>query len=100
MVSTGRPVTPAMVTMGMPMAPKAVGTVLATRQITAANMGWKPMAARMLAGMATAVPYPATPSRKPPKPQATMSTSRRLSVVMDESMRVITSMLPVWRARL
>jgi hypothetical protein len=41
---------------GVPMAPKAVGTVLAIRHITAAKIGSKPNAASMPAGIATAVP--------------------------------------------
>ena len=71
------PVTDAKVLTGRPIAPKAVGVVLAIRQIIAAKTGLNPNAARILAGMATAVPKPAIASKKPPKPQAKINTRIR-----------------------
>ena len=72
----------ASVVAGRPTAPKPTATVLATRQITAENIGLKPSPIRMAAGIATAVPKPAIPSSTPPKPHVRSSTSRPLSEVI------------------
>ena len=94
------PVTEAAVMVGMPMEPKAVGVALATRHTRAAWMGLKPRPHRMPAGIATAVPKPAIPSMNPPKPQAMMSTSTRLSQVTAVSIRLMVSIAPVRTVRL
>ena len=71
----------ASVVAGSPTAPKPTATVLATRQMTAENIGLKPSPMRMAAGMATAVPKPAIPSRTPPNPHVSSNTSKPLSLV-------------------
>ena len=91
---TSRPAVCARVMTGRPTAPKAVGVVLATKQITAASMGLMPKVIRIEAGMATAVPKPAIASRNPPKPQAISNTKIRLSVVRLQSMSWIFCMAP------
>ena len=63
-------------------------------------MGFMPMPASMLAGMAMAVPKPAMPSMKPPKHQPMSSTSTRLSAETPVSICLMTSMAPVFRDRL
>ena len=63
-------------------------------------MGFMPMPASMLAGMATAVPKPAMPSRKPPKHQPMSRISTRWSLETLVSRRLMTSMAPVRRERL
>ena len=72
----------ASVVAGRPTAPKPTATVLATRQMTAENIGLKPSPMRIAAGMATAVPKPAIPSSTPPRPHVSSSTSRPLSEVI------------------
>ena len=72
----------ASVVAGRPTAPKPTATVLATRQMTAENIGLKPSPMRMAAGMATAVPNPAMPSSTPPSPHVSSRTSRPLSEVI------------------
>ena len=94
------PATEAAVMVGMPMEPKAVGVALATRHTRAEKMGSKPRPHRIPAGMATAVPKPAMPSIKPPKPQAIRSTSTRLSRVTAVSIPLMRSMAPVRTVRL
>ena len=54
----------------------------------------------MAAGMATAVPNPAIPSINPPKPQAMISTSTRLSPETDVSIFLTTSIAFVSSVRL
>ena len=72
----------ASVVAGSPTAPKPTATVLATRQMTAENMGLNPRPIRMAAGMATAVPKPAMPSSTPPSPHVNSNTSSPLSEVI------------------
>ena len=73
---------------------------MVTKQARIAVMGLKPSAMSMDAGMATAVPKPAIPSKKPPKHHPMSSTSTRLSLDTDVSMPLIVSMAPVWTVRL
>ncbi len=56
--------------IGMAMAPKATGAVLATSTVTAARSGGSPSAISMAAVMATGAPNPASASRSPPKQKA------------------------------
>lgn len=79
-------VTSANVKIGKPIAPNAVAVVLAIKLITDALIGSNPKAIKILAAIATAVPKPAIDSRKPPKPQAIISTIMRLSVEIVASM--------------
>ena len=90
----------ARVVVGMPMEPNMVGTELAMRQARMASTGATPTATSMLAGMATAVPKPAMPSRKAPKHQPISSTSTRLSAETEQSMALIVSMPAVWTVTL
>ena len=94
------PVREARVVVGIAMDPKVVGTALATRQATMDFRGLKPTATIMAAGMATAVPKPAMPSMKSPKPQARRSASTRISEVTEESMVLMVSMAFVCTTRL
>ena len=94
------PVMEARVVVGMPMEPNMVGTPLAMRQARMAVTGWMPSATSMLAGMATAVPKPAMPSRKAPKHQAMSSVRTRLSLETEHSMCLMVSMAPVCTVRL
>ena len=95
-----RPEMLARVVVGMPIEPNMVGTPLASRQARMPVIGLKPRAMSMLAGMATAVPKPAMPSRKPPKHQPMRRTRTRLSEETDVSMPLIFSIAPVWTVRL
>ena len=70
------------------------------RQTLAASSGEMPRPASMPAGMATAVPKPAIPSRKLPKPQPMSRMSTRLSELTEVSICLMVSMLFVWRLRL
>ena len=98
--TTSMPVMEASVVVGMPMEPNIVGTPLAMRQARMEVTGEMPSAMSMLAGMATAVPKPAMPSRKPPKHQPMSSVSTRLSAETEQSIRLIVSMAPVCTVRL
>ena len=94
------PVMEASVVVGMPIEPNMVGTPLAIRQHRMAVTGEMPSATSIDAGMATAVPKPAMPSRKPPKHQPMSSVRTRLSAETPHSMRLIESIAPVWTVRL
>ena len=61
----------ASVTIGIAIAPKATGAVLATRATAAALIGWKPRA--ITAVIATGVPKPARASSSAPKQKATIT---------------------------
>ncbi len=66
------------VVMGMAMAPKATGAVLATRTVTAEVSRGSPSAISMAAVIATGAPNPARASRSPPKQNAmSMAWMRR-----------------------
>ena len=95
-----RPVMLASVAVGMPIEPNIVGKPLAMRHERIDVTGSRPSATSMLAGMATAVPKPAMPSRKLPKHQAMSSTRMRRSADTEHSMRLIVSMAPVCTVRL
>ena len=90
----------ASVAVGMPIEPNIVGKPLAMRHERIDVTGSRPSATSMLAGMATAVPKPAMPSRKLPKHQAMSSTRMRRSADTEHSMRLIVSMAPVCTVRL
>ena len=94
------PVMEASVVVGMPMEPNMVGTPLAIRQARMEVTGETPSATSMLAGMATAVPKPAMPSRNPPKHQAMSSVRIRLSSETEQSMALMVSMPLVWTVTL
>jgi hypothetical protein len=63
-------VVPARVTTGIPIEPKATGAVFASRQRADALKGEKPRPMSIDEAMATGVPKPDAPSRKPPKVKA------------------------------
>ena len=81
--------------VGTPTLPKAVGVVLTISREMTVGIGSKPMPTMMAAGMATAVPKPAIPSMKQPKPQPMMMARTRLSTETLVSMALILSMAPV-----
>ena len=68
---------------------------MAARQTPTALTGLTPMPASMLAGIATAVPKPAMPSKKPPKPKAIRRISTLRSALTEVSMALMISMPPV-----
>ncbi len=68
------PVTPASATIGVPIAPKATGAVLAMSERADASSGPKPSPMSSAPVMATGVPNPAVPSKNDPSAKA-MSTS-------------------------
>ena len=69
-VDSGMPVRVAAVVIGMAMAPKATGAVLASRTVPAARSGATPRAMSIVAVMATGAPNPASASSRPPKQKA------------------------------
>ena len=80
--SLGSSVTPASVMIGIAMAPKATGAVLATSATEAALIGWRPSARSMTAEIATGVPKPASASIRAPKQKAMMTAWMRWSSEM------------------
>jgi len=94
------PTRPAAVVVGIPMEPKVGGVAFAIKHATAEKRGLKPRATIIAAGIATAVPKPATPSMNPPKPHAKINTRTRLSFVTDVNMLLINSMALVSTQRL
>ena len=72
--STSRFVSFANTNTGVPIAPKAVATLLAIRLTVAENIGLNPRLIRIAAGIATAVPNPAIASSNPPNPQVSSNT--------------------------
>ena len=99
-VSAFSPVTPATVEVGTPTEPNAVGVEFTTRHATTHVSGSYPIATRMPAGIATAVPNPAMPSRKFPNPQPMI---RRMIIGSDEtldSIALMESMAFVFNTRL
>ena len=93
---TSRLVSLASTSTGVPMAPKAVATLLAIKLTVAEKMGLNPRLIRIAAGMATAVPKPAMASSNPPKPQVRSSTWILLSVEMEENCCLIISIFSVF----
>ena len=91
-IKASRPVTLAKVTVGIPIEPNIVGILLATRHASMALTGLNPNAINIDDGIATAVPNPAIPSRKPPKHQPINITRIRLSSDTDVIIFLITSM--------
>ena len=69
-----------------------MGIVLATKHITEAKKGLNPKAAIIPTGIATAVPNPATASKKPPNPHASIRTKILLSSLTLINIDLITSM--------
>lgn len=94
------PVKLAKVLAGIPMEPYVVGTELATRQTRMALIGSKPMATNIEAGIAIAVPKPAMPSMKAPKPQPMSRARTRRSLLTVVNMCLTMSMLLVYSVRL
>ena len=93
--SLGSPVISARVTIGMAIAPKATGAVLATSATAAALMGWKPSAISITAVMATGVPNPASASSRAPKQKAMITACTRWSVEIAPKERRSTAKCPV-----
>ena len=91
----GRPVISASVTIGMAMAPKATGAVLATSATDAALIGLKPSAISITAVMATGVPKPASASSSAPKQKAMITACTRWSVEIAPKERRSTAKWPV-----
>ena len=95
-----KPVTEQSVCVGTPTEPKQVGVELTTRQETTEATGFSPAPTIIDAGMATAVPKPAMPSMKLPKPQPISSARTRESEEMLPSICLILSIAPVSTVRL
>ena len=93
--SFGKPVTSASVMIGVAIAPKATGAVLATSATAAAFIGWKPSAISMTAVIATGVPKPASASSRAPKQNATITACTRWSSEMAPNERRRTAKCPV-----
>ena len=86
--------------MNLPIEPNVVGTEFATRHAMIDFSGSKPTATIIAAGIATAVPKPAIPSMKAPKPHASNNASTRVSDVTEESMVLIVSIAFVCTTKL
>ena len=81
--------------MGIAMAPKATGAVLATSATAAAFIGLKPTAISITAVIATGVPKPASASSRAPKQNAIITAWMRWSSEIDENERRSTWKWPV-----
>ena len=88
-------VSPESVTIGIAIAPKATGAVLATSATAAAFIGLKPTATSMTAVIATGVPNPASASSSAPKQKAMMMAWTRWSLEMLLNARRRTAKCPV-----
>ena len=93
--SFGMSVRPDSVTIGIAIAPKATGAVLATSATAAAFIGWKPTATSITAVMATGVPKPASASSSAPKQKAMMTAWMRWSLEIPLKARLSTAKCPV-----
>jgi len=93
--SSGKPVMPASVMTGIPIAPNATGAVLASRQIADASRAENPSPAIIAAATATGVPNPAPPSRNAPNANAINRIWRRRPDVILPTEFLIISNLPV-----
>ena len=93
--SFGRPVISASVMIGIAIAPKATGAVLATSATEAALIGWKPSAISITAVMATGVPKPASASSSAPKQKAMITAWTRWSSEIRPNERLSTAKCPV-----
>jgi hypothetical protein len=88
-------VTSLRVVIGMAIAPKATGAVLATRAIAAALIGLNPSAISITALIATGVPNPASASIRAPKQKATITAWIRWSLETAPNDRRNTAKCPV-----
>jgi hypothetical protein len=85
------------VMIGVPIAPKATGAVLASSTTAAARSGLKPRAMSMTPVIATGAPKPASASSRPPKQKAMMiawmrgSSEMRWKVARRSSNRPLTT---------
>ena len=86
-----KPVKDANVVVGIAIEPNVVGTEFATKQAKIDFNGSKPTATIIAAGIATAVPKPAIPSIKLPKPQANNNAKIRISLVTEDNIILIVS---------
>ena len=93
--SLGMSVRPDSVTIGIAIAPKATGAVLATSATAAAFIGSKPTATSITAVIATGVPKPASASSSAPKQKAMMTAWIRWSFEMPLNARLSTAKCPV-----
>ena len=98
--SSESPVTLASVTVGTPTLPNAVGAAFTIRRAKTVGRASKPIATRIPAGIATAVPNPAIPSMKKPKPNPMIRARIRLSSETPDSIFFIVFMPPVFKDRL
>lgn len=81
--------------IGVAIAPKATGAVLATSASTAAFKGRKPRAISITDVTATGVPKPASASSKAPNENVMMMAWMRWSSLMELKERRSTSKWPV-----
>ena len=86
--------------MGIPIAPKATGAVLAIRHIPAAYNGLKPRPTSIAAVIATGAPKPAVPSRNDPKEKAIRRACNLRSEVMDARDCLMISNCPLFKVKL
>ena len=86
-----RPVKDANVVVGIAIEPNVVGTEFATKQAKMDFNGSNPTATIIAAGIATAVPKPAIPSMKAPKPHANNTAKIRISLVTEDNITLIVS---------
>ena len=93
--SLGSSVTSLSVMIGMAIAPKATGAVLATSATEAALIGWKPSAISITAVIATGVPKPASASSSAPKQKAMITACTRWSSEIAPNERRSTAKWPV-----
>ena len=94
-VSLGSSVTLASVRIGVAIAPKATGAVLATSASTAAFIGLKPSAINITEVTATGVPKPASASSSAPNEKAIRTAWMRWSSLTRLNERRSTSKCPV-----
>src|SRR5215210_4698951 len=81
--------------MGIPIAPKATGAVLAIRQIPAAYSALNPKPTSIAAVIATGAPKPAVPSKKEPNEKAIRSACNLLSEVIEARKCLMISNWPL-----
>ena len=93
--SFGRLVTSDSVMIGVAIAPKATGAVLATSATAAALIGLKPTAISIAAVIATGAPKPASASISAPNENAMMTAWMRWSSETEANERRRTAKWPV-----
>ena len=81
--------------IGIAIAPKATGAVLATSATDAALIGWKPSAISITEVIATGVPKPARASIRAPKQNAMITAWMRWSSEIAPNERRSTAKWPV-----